>query len=134
MIPTINDEIWHGPRDSQGQFINDIKMSVCRSVHPSDERKWMKSADEVVASDVPPRYLLVVPWVTPGPFIVFIVTLLLFISAIWSVNQLPTITWVMFLQTNGPLGRISVFWFARKKGKITRSDSKLGAQFSHDKT
>ena len=52
-----DDENWHGPRDSQGQFINDIKLSVRRSVRPSNERKWTKSADEVVASYVPPRYL-----------------------------------------------------------------------------
>ena len=30
------DEILHGPRESRGQFKNDIKMSVRRSVLPSD--------------------------------------------------------------------------------------------------
>ena len=51
-----DDEIWHGPRDSQGQFINDIKMLERRSFSSSDvilreesERKWTISADEVVA-------------------------------------------------------------------------------------
>ena len=48
-----DDEIWHGPRDSQGQFINDIKMSVCSSVCPYAERKWTKNADEVVTSYEP---------------------------------------------------------------------------------
>ena len=31
-----DDEIRHGPRDSQGQFQNDIKMLFRRSVCPSD--------------------------------------------------------------------------------------------------
>ena len=48
-----DNEIWHGPRDSQGQFKKDIKMSVRRSVHPSDERKSTKSVEEVVASYEP---------------------------------------------------------------------------------
>ena len=39
-----DDEIWHEPRDSQGQFMNDIKISVRQSVRPSDERKRTKSA------------------------------------------------------------------------------------------
>ena len=53
-----DDVIWHGPKDIQGEFINDIKMSVRWSVRPSDEKKMNKSAEEVVASYVPPRYLL----------------------------------------------------------------------------
>ena len=31
-----DDETWRGPRDSQGQFIINIKMSVRRFVPPSD--------------------------------------------------------------------------------------------------
>ena len=51
-----DDEIWHAPRDSQGQFKNDIKMTVRRSVHPSktkNKRKWTISDDKVVASFEP---------------------------------------------------------------------------------
>jgi len=51
-----DDEIWHAPRDSQGQFKNDIKMTVRRSVHPSktkNKRKWTTSDDKVAASFEP---------------------------------------------------------------------------------
>ena len=52
-----DDEIWHGPRDSQGQFINDIKMSVHWSVCLSDikNKKKCRRGSHILWT---PRFLL----------------------------------------------------------------------------
>ena len=48
-----DDKIWHGPRDSQGQLKNDIKISVRRSVCPSMTK--MKGNDDRVVASYEPR-------------------------------------------------------------------------------